>query len=65
VGLIERLFGAATPTHTAPKATYTPDELEILAKLRQCRPRTRRALRTLVVDAAAANGIDLDSAKRA
>jgi hypothetical protein len=57
VDLIEGLFGTATKTRILPKAIYSPDELQVLAKLRLIRPRSRRAVRTLIDACAFANGV--------
>jgi len=57
VDLIEGLYGAAAETKAIPRAIYSPDELQLLAKLRLIRPRSRRAVRTLVDACAFANGV--------
>lgn len=54
--LIVALFGKRQPRRIDQGPVYSPDELELLAKLRLVRPRSRRALRTLIDAAAFANG---------
>jgi hypothetical protein len=54
--LLEALYGSAGGSRILGGLTLSPDERELVEKLRLVRPRSRRAVRTLIDAAAFANG---------